>query len=454
MTKEELWGAALAEIEVSISKANFLTWFRNTAILSRKEGVVFVAVPNAFTKEWLENKYDRLVLRSVRNLDNEIRDIKFVIRSQALETDKKAPKRKEIEAAAIIEGQLGFSEVEADKETNLNPRYSFDSFVVGSSNELAHAASVSVAKNPGTVYNPFFIYGGVGLGKTHLLQAIGNVVRKNDPKKKVKYVSSERFTYELVTSIKNRGMESFKEAYRQVDLLIIDDIQFISGKETTQEEFFHTFNALYEKNRQIVLSSDRPPKAIPTLEERLRSRFEGGMIADIIPPDYETRLAILKAKAAEKEYAFDEDILEYIANTFTTNIRELEGALNRIMAMVRLSGSIPPLEKVKAFLASQQDKARNKITPKAIIKVVSDFYDVKEDALIDKSRKREIVRPRQICMYLIRQELKNSYPFIGERFGGRDHTTVMHACVKISEELQKNETLVEEIDLIKSRLFS
>lgn len=454
MTKEELWTAALAEIEVSISKANFLTWFRNTAILSKKDGVVVVAVPNTFTKEWLENKYDRLVLRSVRNLANDIKDIKFVIRSHAIEADKKAPGRKEADVAAILDGQLGFNEVETDKETNLNPRYSFDSFVVGSSNELAHAASVSVAQNPGVVYNPFFVYGGVGLGKTHLLQAIGNVVRKNDPKKKVKYVSSERFTYELITAIKNRGTESFKEAYRQVDLLIVDDIQFISGKETTQEEFFHTFNALYEKNKQIVLSSDRPPKAIPTLEERLRSRFEGGMIADIIPPDYETRLAILRAKVVEKELSLDEDILEYVANAFTTNIRELEGALNRIVATARLSNSTPSLEKAKAVLASHQDKTKNKVTPKIIIKAVSDFYDVREEALIDKSRRREIVRPRQICMYLIRKELKNSYPFIGERFGGRDHTTAMHACFKISEELRVNESLAEEIDLIKSRFYS
>lgn len=453
MNKDEFWRAALAEIEVSISRANFLTWFKNTAIVSKKDGVVVVAVPNAFTKEWLENKYNRLVLRSARNLSGDVKDVKFIIRTQGAELDKKPLHQKELQGA-VFEGQLGFSEVETDRETNLNPRYSLENFIIGSSNELAHAASVAVAKTPGEVYNPLFIYGGVGLGKTHLLQAIGNEVRKNDPKKKIKYVSSERFTYELVSAIKSRGTESFKEAYRQVDLLIIDDIHFISGKETTQEEFFHTFNALYERNKQIILSSDRPPKAIPTLEERLRSRFEGGMIADVIPPNYETRLAILKAKAAEKKYSLDEEIFDYIANAFTTNIRELEGALNRLLATTRLSGSNVSLDKVKAVLSAQQDRLKTKLTPKAIIKAVSDFYDVREETLIDKSRKREIVRPRQICMYLIRKELRNSYPFIGDRFGGRDHTTVMHACIKISKELQTNETLAEELDLIKSRIYT
>lgn len=453
MNKEELWQAALAEIELSISKANFLTWFKSTYIVSKKDGVVMLAVPNTFTKEWLENKYNQLVLRSLRNLANEVKEIRFVIQSQAVEAEKSLRKKKDVDSI-VLDGQLNFSEVEADKQTNLNSKYTFDSFVVGSSNELAHAASLAVSENPGVVYNPLFIYGGVGLGKTHLLQAIGNAVLEKHPKKRVRYVSSERFTHDLVSAIKNKGTEKFKEAYRKVDLLIVDDVQFISGKEKTQEEFFHTFNALYEKNKQIILSSDRPPKAIPTLEERLRSRFEGGMISDITPPDYETRLAILRTKSAEKKYGVDEDVLSLIAETITTNIRELEGALNRIIATTRLIGSTPSMDKIKVLLSSNQKQNKNKITAKTIIRTVSEFYDVKEEALVNQSRKREIVHPRQVCMYLIRKELKNSYPFIGEWFGGRDHTTVMHACSKISKEVEENETLAEEINLIKSRLYA
>jgi chromosomal replication initiator protein len=249
-------------------------------------------------------------------------------------------------------------------------------------------------------------------------------------------------------------MEKFKGTYQRVDLLILDDVQFLSGKEKTQEEFFHTFNALYEKNKQIVLSSDRPPKAIPTLEERLRSRFEGGMIADISQPDYETRLAILKTKSAEKKFGIEEDILNILAEKITSNVRELEGALNRVVATARLTGNPPSADKIKELLDSNQRQNKNKITPKTIIRIVSEFYDVKEEDLINKSRKREIVFPRQICMYLIRGELKNSYPFIGEKFGGRDHTTVMHACDKISKGIESSEVLSEEINLIKSRLYN
>jgi len=453
MNKEELWQSALTEIELSISKANFITWFKKTSIVSKKDGVVLLSVPNSFTKEWLENKYNQLVLRSLRNLTSEIKDIKFTITSQPQEVVEKVGPKKEAEVARL-ESQLNFPEVETDRETNLNPRYTFESFIVGPSNELAHAAAIATSKNPGTIYNPVFIYGGVGLGKTHLLQSVGNAVLKNHPKKKVVYISLERFMYEFINAIKNKGVEKFKDRYRKVDFLIIDDIQFISGKERTQEEFFHTFNTLFEKNKQIILSSDRPPKAITSLEERLLSRFEGGMIADITPPDYEVRLAILKTKTVEKKYDLDDQILEFIAKSITTNIRELEGALNRVIATARLSGSTPSYEKVKIMLDSNQKQLRSKITPKNIIKIVSEFYDVKEEALINQSRKREIVYPRQVCMYLIREELKNSYPFIGERFGGRDHTTVMHACSKISRELQTNDSLIEEINLIKSRLYN
>ncbi len=453
MDKEELWQSALAEIELSISRANFITWFKNTSIISKKNGVVVLAVPNTFTKEWLEKKYNRLVLKSLRNITSDTKDIKFIIKPQEeLAIREKKTKKKEVDTAAL-ENQLNFAEVDTDKETNLNPKYTFESFVVGSSNELAHAASVSVSENLGKTYNPLFIYGGVGLGKTHLLQAVGNYIKTNNPQKKIKYVSSEKFTRDLVSAISKKGTEEFKNDYRKVDLLILDDVQFISGKEKTQEEFFHTFNDLHGRNKQIVLSSDRPPKAIPTLEERLRSRFEGGMIADISAPDYETRLAILKTKVEEKSYGVDDEILGVIANTVSSNIRELEGALNKVVATTHLTGKTPSVERVRSLLSLNQ-KSKAKINTKNIIRIVSSFYDVKEEDLINKSRKREIVRPRQICMYLIRRELKNSYPYIGEKFGGRDHTTVMHACNKIEKEIKNNENFNEEIDLIKSRLFN
>ena len=407
---DELWQTALAEIEVSISKANFLTWFKNTSVVNKKEGLVVLAVPNAFTKEWLENKYHQLILRSLRNAENDIKEIKFTIDAHAAERSAAQKNRREDDISS--DTQLNFSDLSVDKETNLNPKYTFETFIVGSSNELAHAAAQAVSEKLGSVYNPLFIYGGVGLGKTHLLQSIGNAALRHDGRKRVRYVTSEQFTSEIIGAIRNRGIEAVKEEYRWVDLLIIDDVQFLSGKEKTQEEFFHTFNALYEKNKQIVLSSDRPPSAIPTLEERLRSRFEGGMIADISAPDYETRLAILKAKVSEKSLDVDDRVLEYVADAVTSNIRELEGALNRIVATMRLTNKQPSLDRVKILITSNKQRARSKLTPKTIIKTVSEFYDVREEQLVNQSRKREIVKPRQVCMYLIREELKNSFPFI------------------------------------------
>lgn len=453
MDKDELWQSALAEIELSLSKPNFVTWFRNTYLASKKDGVALVSTPSTFIKEWLEDKYTLLILKTLRGLSGDIKEVKFVIKSQNVAEEKKIIKKKELPILIPMDHQLNLSESNIpNKETNLNSKYTFDSFIVGSSNQLAHAAAVSVSKNMGTNYNPLFIYGGVGLGKTHLLQAIGNEVIKFNPKSKVRYMSSEKFLGDLINSIRNKTVEKFKEEYKKINLLIVDDIQFIAGKEKTQEEFFHIFNELYANNNQIVLSSDRPPRAIPTLEERLRSRFEGGMTADITPPDYETRVAILKAKLVEKNLGeLSDEVLGFIANVVTKNIRELEGTLNRVVMSCRVANITPTIDKIKSILATTNPN--NKISPKTIIKIVSEFYDVKEEELINQSRKREIVLPRQICMYLMRGELKNSYPFIGERFGGRDHTTVMHACEKISKEMQSNENLIDEINTIRNRIY-
>ena len=453
MIKEELWQVVLAQIQLTTSPANFATWFKNTEIASQKEGKVVIAAPNSFAKEWLENKYGKAIFKILHSLDEEIKEVKYEVRKSGLKVFKRTAGPPGLETLPEV-GQLGFQEFETDKETSLNPRYTFENFVIGPFNELAQAASWAAAKNPGQVYNPFFIYGGVGLGKTHLLQAIGNEVIKNFPKKKVKYTPSEKFTAGVVSSIKNREIENFKSKYQSIDILIIDDIQFLAGKEKTQEEFFHTFNALYEKNKQIVLSSDRPPKAIPALAERLRSRFEGGMIADIGYPDYETRIAILKTKCLERKIELLEEVLDYIASNIQRNVRELEGALNRLIAYQKLQNLSPDLETAKSLLKNLLAAPSKAVSVKKIIQVVADFYDLKEKEIISSSRKKEIVRPRQIAMYLLREELKSSFPFIGRKFGGKDHTTAIHAFEKITKELEKNENLVEEINLIKQRIFS
>ena len=448
MTNEELWQTVLAEIELNISRANFITWFRNTHILSEKEGEVLVSVPNSFTKEWLENKYNGFIFKTLHKVDEGIKEIRYVIEKTTLRTSPSS----RISPEADQDFQLKLKET--NKDTNLNPRYTFENFIVGAFNELAHAASFAVSKEPGTVYNPLFIYGGVGLGKTHLLQAVGNEISKNSPEKKIKYTSSEKFTSQVVSAIRNHETEQLKTNYRSVDVLIIDDIQFLSGKEKTQEEFFHTFNDLYEKGCQIILSSDRSPKAIASLEERLRSRFEGGMIADISYPDLETRLAILKMKAQEKNATPSEEVFTYLAENIQKNIRELEGALNRLIAYAKLNNKEPDIETAKILLKNLIECPKKIITPKKIIQAVSDFYDIKEKELISNSRKKEIVHPRQIAMYLLREVVKGSYPFIGRKFGGKDHTTAIYACAKINREIQVNNEIVEEINLIRQRIYS
>jgi chromosomal replication initiator protein len=449
MVKEELWQAVLAQVQLGISQANFATWFKNTEIASREENQIIVSVPNSFAKEWLENKYGKTILKILRSLDEEIKEVKYAVGKTELKISKKTSSVPLPEA-----GQLEFQEFKVDKETNLNPKYTFENFVVGPSNELPQAAAWAVSKNPGFVYNPLFVYGGAGLGKTHLLEAIGNEVIKNLSQKKVKYIPSEKFTAGVVSSIRNHEIEAFKAKCRSIDVLILDDVQFLAGKEKTQEEFFHTFNYLYEKNKQIILSSDRPPKAIPALAERLRSRFEGGMIADIGYPDYETRVAILKTKSQERKIDFSEEVLNYVASNIQRNIRELEGALNRLSAYQKLNNKPPDFEIAKSLLKNLILSPAKVATPKKIIQVVAEFYDLKERDLLSSSRKKEIVNPRQVAMYLLREDLKSSYPFIGRKFGGKDHTTAIHSYGKVLKELETNENLNDEIGLIRQRIFS
>lgn len=454
MTNQELWKIALSEIELSISKANFITWFKNTSIISNKNNKITIGVPNSFTKEWLENKYNKITIKALRNTTENIKEVNYIISSQKgqIRETKKDNKKKTKQTST--NEQLNLQEYKLDEKTNLNPRYNFGSFVVASFNELAHAAARSVIKDPGRVYNPLFIYGGVGVGKTHLIQAIGNEILKENKNKNVLYVSSEKFVADLISSISNRTVEKFKEEYRKYDILIIDDIQFLAGKEKTQEIFFHIFNTLYEKNKQIILSSDRAPKAISTLEERLRSRFEGGMIADIGQPDFETRLAILKRKTQESGVGLNDETLNYIASNVQKNIRELEGALNRVIAFSKLNNATPDQKQLSKILKTITVNIQKRTTYKRIAEVVADFYDINFSDLINKSRKKEIVKPRQIAMYLLRDELKCSYPFIGSKLGNRDHTTAIYACEKIKNELENNQLLEQELNMIKERIYS
>jgi len=458
MELNELWKAALGEIELQVSRANFKTWLQNTSIVDKKDGVVTIAVPNSFTKEWLENKYHKFILKSLRNLESEIKEVNYQIKQNIIKEDFKG-KNVFKEEGKIIRKQLDFQELNVNTLTNLNPRYTFDNFIVGPSNELAQAAALAVTKNLGKKYNPLFIYGGVGLGKTHLIQAIGNQVKKENQVKKVKYVTSERFTSEVISALRSGSLrpndiDDFKKRWREIDLLIIDDIQFLAGKEKTQEEFFYTFNALYDAGKQIVLSSDRPPKSIQTLEERLRSRFEGGMIADISYPDLETRIAILKSKAGEKSVVLSDEVFEYIAQNIKKNVRELEGALNRLIAAnYQLNQKELTLNDAKKILNSILNTPKKSTTLKNIIKAVAEFYDVSEKDLLERSRKKEIVKPRQIIMYLLREELKSSFPFIGLKIGGRDHTTAIHACEKIRKEIESDPNLNDEVNLIKEKLY-
>ncbi len=451
MTIEELWQAAIGEIELSVSKANFITWIKNAKLIDKKEGHCFLEVPNQFTKEWLENKCNTLILRALRNVSPEVKKVFYVVAEK-----HPAPQILTV-SRSVPEPQLGLLNNKIDENTNLNPKYSFDNFIVGSFNELAHAAALSLsdANNLGKDYNPYFVYGGVGLGKTHLIQSIGNsLVKKYNGNIKVKYVSSEFFTSELVGAIRSQKMEEFKKKYRKIDVLIVDDVQFLAGKEKTQIEFFHTFNALYEANKQIVISSDRPPKAIPTLEERLCSRFEGGMTVDVSYPDLESRMAILKSKLDNFDVILPDEAINFIASKIQKNVRELEGSLNKIIAYYRTNSATPDIAKIKELIGSLIIRPPKHISPSKILNTVAEFYEVELKDIIEGGRKKELVKPRQIAMYFLREELKESYPSIGKKLGGRDHTTVIHACNKIERTKQIDENIGMELNLIQERLYN
>ena len=437
------WEAILSIIELETSSVSFNTWFKDTELINIEETELVVSVKNEFTKEILNTRYLELIRNSALQVLNKEYAIKFVLPNEQTNLNQKNIKKNE-----QLQDPLNYP-------SNLNPRYVFDSFVVGNSNRMAHAAALAVAEAPARAYNPLFLYGGVGLGKTHLMHSIAHYILDQNPSAKVIYASSEKFTNELINSIRDDKNESFRNKYRNIDVLLIDDIQFITGKERTQEEFFHTFNALYEANKQIIICSDRPPKEIETLEERLRSRFEWGLIADIQSPDLETRIAILRKKAEIESLSVPEDVLLFIAKTVISNIRELEGALNRILAFSSLTNKPITVELANEALKDLISKDKPKvITAEYILDVVANYFHLKPEELKSSKRTRNIAYPRQIAMYLCRKLTDLSLPKIGEKFGGRDHTTIIHGFDKISRELQTDIELTQMLNELESKITS
>jgi len=453
LDNKKLWDSALNEIELSLSKANFGTWFKNTSIIKNDSGIICIGVPNAFVRDWLISKYHKFILRALRDIEEGVRSVEYVISRSDDKEGVVKNRGHQADKTSLIINDLGLKDLYINKETNLNPKYTFETFTVGSFNDVAYAAGQAIIKSPGTVHNPLFIYGGTGLGKTHLLQAIGNQIKKNNPNKSVYYTNSENFIVELINNIQNNKGNSFKEKYRKYDLLIIDDVQFFSKKEHSQEELFHIFNHYYENNKQIIFSSDKPPKYIPNLEERLRSRFEGGTIIDVAKPDYESRLAILNNKLKANSVSLTPEIVEYIASVVQDSIRELEGALNSIVCQGQAKKRDITLPEVRGII-------RNNIKPpktlsiKDVLGVVANYYNIEEKVLYEKTRRKEVVKPRQIIMYILREDFNTSYPYIGQKLGGRDHTTVIHAYEKIKGDMKTNSLLNQEIEQIRSLLYN
>ena len=463
MDAKQVWRAALGELQVSLSPANYETWLRDTQLVDVDDQRFKISVPNGFAKDWLETRYRSLISQTLARIVGYSVQVEFVV---AASPEGATPPADGADADPVeTPAAAGSSSQQVRVEptrvggeggtTFINPRYTFGNFIVGSANRLAHAASLSVAERPGHAYNPLFLYGGVGLGKTHLMHAIGNQVIAKFPRKRVVYATSEKFTNEFITSIQQGKIDDFRARYRRIDLLLIDDIQFIADKERTQEEFFHTFNAIHEDGKQIVLSSDRPPKAILTLEERLRSRFEWGLIADLTAPDLETRIAILRAKAEEGSLPITSDVIEFIARKVVSNIRELEGALNRIIAFASMGATPISIELAQAVLSNVlYNPKKRQVTPERIARAVSDYYSVPMEALQGQKRDKSIVMPRQIAMFLMREETDVSLLRIGAELGGRDHSTVLHACDKINRESAVNDDLRREIAAVRELIYA
>jgi chromosomal replication initiator protein len=444
MNNRELWQNALVQIELGTSEASFRTWFRNTDIVSRDGSTVQIAVPSKIVKEWLMDKHHKLILGTLRSLDNTVRSVEYVVHRSAGEPRRPEKAQPQQQNASLDLGQLYI-----DKRDNLNPRYTFDTFVVGPFNQLAHAAAKAVIERPGLAYNPFFVYGSTGHGKTHLIQAVGNYFKKSHTNKKVFYVSSERFAVDFINAVSRGRANEFKDQYRQYDVLIMDDIQFMAEKERTQEELFHLFNAMHDNNKQIIFSSDKHPALLPGFEDRVRGRLSAGVIMEIPEPDVESRTAIIKAKVEQLGFSLGEDIVTHIAETVRGNIRELEGILNMIVCKSQLKGKAISLPDVRALI-KHNVRPNKGVSVEEVVRRIAQYYEVAEKSIYEKTRKKEVVKPRQIIMYVLREEFSVSYPSIGEKLGGRDHTTVIHSCEKIKEEIKRNNSLEQELEHIRS----
>jgi chromosomal replication initiator protein len=433
---KNIWEDTLEKLQGEMSKANFNTWFKDTFITKIDDGVVHVGVPNSFVRDWLSSKFHKDILKTLREISEHVRSLEFTVCKNDKSKKQNATKTK------VVVNELPLSDYYINKEDNLNPRYTFDNFIIGSFNELAHAASQAVIKQPGIVYNPLFIYGNTGNGKTHLIQAIGNTVKNQGNNKKVFYMTSEKFVTEYVNSLQQNKVQAFKDKYRKYDMLIMDDIQFLSGKEKSQEELFHLFNTLYDNNKQIIFSSDQHPNLIAGLEDRLKSRFNQGMMVDISEPDVESRIAILRSKAEKNDIRLEDEVYNFLASSIDGNIREIEGAVNSIICQTQLKGKNLSFNEIK-------DLVKNSSKPK---KMVSDFFNIDEKSIVDKTRRKEVVRPRQIIMYILREDFNISYPTIGEKLGGRDHTTVIHSCEKVKKDLKIDNSLSQQLSQIRSML--
>lgn len=444
MNSSQAWQATMGQLQMEMPKASYDTWVRNAELVSHQKDTFTIGVPNAYARDWLESRLSTTITRLLTGVMGLPQSVQFVIWHKEYDAVEE-------EADSFAEtSSLPAQDAALRSSSTINPRYTFENFVVGASNRLAHAASMAVAENPARAYNPLFLYGGVGLGKTHLLHAMGNAAKKQGLQ--VLYVSSEEFTNDLINAIRTHNTPAFRERYRRADVLLIDDIQFIAGKESTQEEFFHTFNTLHGQDKQIVMSSDRPPKAMVTLEERLRSRFEWGLTADIQPPDLETRIAILRSKAERQGRHVPVEILETIARLVQSNIRELEGALTRVMAFSDLSGQPLSTQLVQTALADLLPQ-RGSLEPRQVLMAVANVFGLSPDQLLGRSRSRDIALPRQVAMYLMREEVNASLPQIGEVLGGRDHTTVMYACEKVADLIERDDRLRRQVLQIREQLY-
>lgn len=438
-----VWKRVLGEIELSVSRATFVTWFKNTEVVSEDADRLVVAVPNIFSKQQFEVKFDPKIKEILARDNSGPKNIEYIVKS----TSKRSVISRETSRATHTPQATSHT-----PHTTLNPKYTFDNFIVGSSNDLAYTACQAVAKIPGEKYNPLFLYGGVGLGKTHLMQAVGNEILAKNPEKVVRYISSATFVNDFIDSIRFKK-KGFADKYRNVDVLIVDDIQFIASKEKTQEEFFHTFNALHQANKQIIISSDKPPRNIPTLTERLRSRFEWGMAIDIQLPDFETRCAILESKAAQVDVVLGREVVEYIANNIKTNVRELEGVLNQLLANAELRNMVPDLTMAEGFVKNSRNSRPQYLTAKQIIDKTARYFQLSSDEICSPKRDRNIIVPRQIAMYLLRSELHLSFPRIAQELGRKDHTTAIHSVEKIEKATKLDFLLREQVSEIREVLY-